>query len=100
MTSEPVNQIPDSPGKAESPARSTSGLKRLLQLPALFCIGCVRLYQILLSPIFGGQCRFVPSCSQYTIEAIRKYGVVKGIAKGTWRILRCNPFCKDGYDPP
>ena len=44
-------------------------------------------------------CRFIPTCSQYTIEAIEKYGVCKGGALALWRVLRCNPFCKGGYDP-
>lgn len=44
-------------------------------------------------------CKFYPTCSDYTIQAIEKYGTIKGIAKGIWRILRCNPFLKGGYDP-
>ncbi|HJA36795.1 MAG TPA: membrane protein insertion efficiency factor YidD [Firmicutes bacterium] len=44
-------------------------------------------------------CRFIPTCSQYAIEAIEKYGVCKGGALALWRVLRCNPFCKGGYDP-
>ena len=59
----------------------------------------VRFYQMTLSPIIGHQCRFVPSCSQYFIEAVSKRGVVVGTLKGIWRILRCNPFSKGGYDP-
>ena len=45
-------------------------------------------------------CRFHPSCSEYTVEAIEKYGLVKGIVKGVYRILRCNPFNKGGVDKP
>ena len=63
-------------------------------------IGCVRLYQIFLSPIFGRQCRFQPTCSHYYIGAVQKYGPVRGSLKGAWRICRCNPFCQGGYDPP
>lgn len=44
-------------------------------------------------------CKFYPTCSEYTKQAIEKYGVVKGIVLGVWRILRCNPFSKGGYDP-
>lgn len=47
----------------------------------------------------GNGCKFTPSCSQYTKEAIEKYGTIIGSAKGTYRILRCNPFSKGGYDP-
>ena len=63
-------------------------------------IGCVRLYQIFLSPILGRQCRFQPTCSHYYIGAVQKYGPVRGSLKGAWRICRCNPFCQGGYDPP
>ncbi len=44
-------------------------------------------------------CKFHPTCSQYTFEAIEKYGILKGVLFGLWRILRCNPFSKGGYDP-
>lgn len=47
----------------------------------------------------GFHCKFYPSCSEYTKEAIQKYGSLKGLALGGWRILRCNPFSKGGYDP-
>ena len=59
----------------------------------------VRAYQVALSPVFGDCCRFSPSCSNYMIEALRTHGVLKGLALGTWRILRCHPFGKKGYDP-
>ncbi|MCK5707254.1 MAG: membrane protein insertion efficiency factor YidD [Candidatus Aureabacteria bacterium] len=59
----------------------------------------IRLYQKILSPIVGRCCRFEPSCSHYMIHAIEKKGLIKGIAKGSWRILRCNPFSKGGFDP-
>jgi len=64
----------------------------------------VMLYQIAISPliklVFGDVCRFHPSCSQYFIEAVRKYGPIRGAIKGIWRVIRCNPCCKGGYDPP
>jgi len=59
----------------------------------------VRLYQILLSPMFPPSCRFSPSCSEYAIEALRKYGIIRGSLKAVWRVLRCNPFSAGGYDP-
>jgi putative membrane protein insertion efficiency factor len=59
----------------------------------------VRGYQIALSPMMGGACRFQPSCSNYMIEALQVHGALKGLALGTWRILRCHPFGKHGYDP-
>ncbi len=58
-----------------------------------------RLYQNALSPLLGRQCRFVPSCSNYFIDAVRRRGALRGSAAGLWRILRCNPFSRGGYDP-
>jgi len=60
----------------------------------------VRLYQVLLSPFLpANSCRFYPSCSQYTIEAVQQHGVVKGIYLGAKRILKCHPYHNGGYDP-
>lgn len=63
---------------------------------ALFLI---RAYQKLLSPLFAGSCRYYPSCSQYTYEAIERYGWLRGVWMGARRIGRCHPFAKGGYDP-
>lgn len=63
-------------------------------------IGIVRFYQMTLSPLLGGHCRYWPTCSQYFIDAVRKYGPIRGSLKGIWRILRCNPWGGRGYDPP
>ena len=59
----------------------------------------VRAYQVTLSPLFSGCCRFEPSCSNYMIEAIQVHGALKGTLLGLWRLLRCHPFGKSGYDP-
>ena len=64
-----------------------------------FMVGCIRLYKRFLSPFLPPSCRFTPSCSRYTIEAIQKHGALRGTLLGAWRILRCNPFGKGGYDP-
>jgi len=65
-----------------------------------FLIKLIRLYQIYLSPLKGHwHCIYIPTCSQYGIEAIEKYGVLKGGLLTVWRILRCNPFSKGGFDP-
>jgi uncharacterized protein len=56
-------------------------------------------YQYLISPLFPSACRYVPTCSQYTKEAILKYGVIRGSYMGARRILRCHPFHAGGYDP-
>lgn len=59
----------------------------------------IRLYQIAISPIFPASCRFYPTCSNYSIEAISKHGVLKGLFLGTKRILKCHPFHEGGFDP-
>jgi putative membrane protein insertion efficiency factor len=59
----------------------------------------IRIYKRFISPILPDSCRFYPSCSQYAIEAIEKHGAIKGGMLTTYRILRCNPFNKGGYDP-
>lgn len=64
-----------------------------------FFIKLIEFYQKYISPGLGHNCKYEPSCSEYTKQAIEKYGVVKGILKGGYRILRCNPFSKGGYDP-
>jgi putative membrane protein insertion efficiency factor len=75
-------------------------LREILRLPTRAVILAVRLYQLTLSPLVGRQCRFQPTCSNYMIGAVEKYGVLRGVPLGLWRIVRCNPFCKGGYDPP
>lgn len=59
----------------------------------------IKFYQRFISPMFPPSCRFYPTCSQYSLEAFEKYGVIKGGIKSIWRILRCNPFNKGGFDP-
>jgi hypothetical protein len=59
----------------------------------------VRLYQILLSPLLGKNCRYQPTCSQYMIESIQEWGPIKGIYLGVKRIFRCHPWGSMGYDP-
>lgn len=59
----------------------------------------IRFYQRYISPLTGPTCRFQPTCSHYTYEAIEKYGFVKGMWLGIKRILRCHPFHPGGYDP-
>ena len=71
----------------------------LQRIPARVLIGLVRVYQWTLSPIIGRQCRFNPTCSNYFIQAVEKYGAVRGSWRGLWRILRCHPLHPGGNDP-
>jgi len=64
-----------------------------------FAIGAILTYKRYVSPLLPPSCRYHPSCSEYTLVAIRKYGVVRGTWMGAGRILRCNPFSEGGFDP-
>lgn len=65
-----------------------------------FLIWLIRIYQKFISPALPSRCRFRPTCSQYALEAIEKYGALRGGLLAVWRLLRCNPFNKgDYYDP-
>ncbi len=72
----------------------------ICSLPSRLLIFIVRCYQVTLSPLIGQQCRFRPTCSNYFIAAVKLHGPIRGTFKGLGRILRCNPFCRGGYDPP
>lgn len=68
-------------------------MKRVVALP-------IRFYRRFLSPLLGpGKCRFTPTCSAYALEALETHGVLKGLALAVWRLLRCQPFCRGGFDP-
>jgi uncharacterized protein len=59
----------------------------------------IKLYQRVISPVFPRRCRFAPSCSDYALDAIREYGIIRGAILAGWRLLRCNPFSHGGFDP-
>ena len=59
----------------------------------------VRLYQRLISPLIAPRCRYYPSCSTYAVDAVRSYGVLRGLILAAWRLLRCNPLSHGGFDP-
>jgi putative membrane protein insertion efficiency factor len=61
-------------------------------------IGLVHLYRWTLGPVFGGRCKYYPSCSQYALDALREFGLVKGSLLAGWRLLRCNPWSHGGVD--
>ena len=62
-------------------------------------VAIIRAYQFLLSPLLGQNCRFHPTCSHYAIQAIQKYGAIRGVWFGVCRIARCHPFNAGGFDP-
>jgi putative membrane protein insertion efficiency factor len=63
-------------------------------------IAPIRFYQRAISPAFGRRCKYHPTCSEYTAQAISEFGAARGIVLGAWRILRCNPFSRGGVDHP
>ena len=72
-------------------------IRNLIKKVLIFLI---KTYQMTLSPRFShGSCRYTPTCSQYALEAIEIHGIFKGCLRAAWRILRCNPFSKGGWDP-
>ena len=68
------------------------GLRTLTVVP-------IRLYQRLVSPHLGPRCRFYPSCSDYAVQAIGRFGILRGLVLAGWRLLRCNPWSRGGFDP-
>ncbi len=78
---------------------TAQALRTVARLPAEALILLARLYQVTLSPLLGGQCRFLPTCSHYFIEAVDKHGALVGGWMGLRRLLRCHPFSRGGYDP-
>lgn len=75
-------------------------MRWFLQIPSRVLIGCVRGYQLFISPLLGKNCRFTPTCSQYFIESVKKRGAIVGSWRGVCRICKCHPFHPGGYDPP
>jgi len=64
-----------------------------------FLIGLIKIYKIIISPLIGNNCRYLPTCSEYFIDCLNEYGVIKGTIKGIKRILSCHPFGGQGYHP-
>jgi uncharacterized protein len=83
---------------------TTRALANVLRWPEraiiALLVGMIWVYQRTLSPLLGNACRFTPSCSRYMVEALRKYGLLQGLAKGVRRVSRCHPWNPGGYDPP
>ena len=87
-----------------APARERGPLARagraLWRAPRLLLVGLVRVYQGAVSPWLGPSCRYTPTCSEYAVQALRRYGAVRGLILAAWRIGRCHPWGGHGYDPP
>lgn len=66
---------------------------------AKMLIKLIKIYRVCLSPLFGSQCRFYPTCSKYAEEAIEKHGAIRGLFLTIYRVIRCHPFCRGGIDP-
>ncbi len=71
-------------------------MSRLLRRAAVLPI---RGYQRVISPLLGPRCRYYPSCSEYAVQAVERFGILRGLVLATWRLLRCNPFSPGGVDP-
>jgi uncharacterized protein len=67
-------------------------LRRIVILP-------IRAYQLLFSPMVGQRCKYYPSCSEYAAQAVQRYGILRGLVLAGWRLLRCNPWSRGGFDP-
>lgn len=63
-------------------------------------IAPLRAYQRVLSPLLGQRCRYYPSCSEYAVQSIRRFGILRGVVLAAWRLLRCNPLSRGGFDYP
>jgi len=71
----------------------------IVGIPKNIALGCITIYRRMISPLFPPSCRYVPSCSEYALEALRRYGFVKGLRLSVKRVLRCHPWHPGGYDP-
>lgn len=79
---------------------SISGaVSTVTRLPSTMLCGLITVYRRFISPFTMPSCRFTPTCSRYALDAVRRYGVLRGGWLAFWRVLRCNPFCHGGYDP-
>jgi uncharacterized protein len=81
---------------SSSRRQTPSALARVLRA---FVLAPIVLYQKAISPALPRRCKYEPTCSRYAIDAIREYGILRGLVLAAWRVLRCNPWSDGGYDP-
>jgi uncharacterized protein len=72
---------------------------KITRYPRSLAVTLLQAYKWAISPMFPPSCRYTPTCSEYAAEAIDRYGIVRGSAMAVWRLLRCHPFVRGGYDP-
>ncbi|MGI8902494.1 MAG: membrane protein insertion efficiency factor YidD [Solirubrobacteraceae bacterium] len=70
-----------------------------MKAPRLVLTLPIKIYQRLISPVVGSRCKFYPSCSEYAVQAIGRFGILRGLVLAAWRLLRCNPWSHGGFDP-
>jgi uncharacterized protein len=70
-----------------------------MSVPRSLLVAILRFYQRWISPAFGQRCRYYPSCSEYALQAVQRFGILRGLLLATWRLLRCNPWSRGGFDP-
>lgn len=78
---------------------ATDAGRWLKALPRRAAVVPIRGYQLLLSPMVGERCKYYPSCSEYAVQAVRRFGILRGLVLAGWRLLRCNPWSRGGFDP-
>jgi hypothetical protein len=76
-----------------------ASITSLSRAPRRLAVFPIRLYQWFFSPLLGQRCRYYPSCSEYAVQAIQRFGILRGVVLAGWRLLRCNPWSRGGFDP-
>jgi putative membrane protein insertion efficiency factor len=89
-----------SPSTSTSTSASLALARSIGRLPTRVLLGLVRAYQLVLSPFFGGRCRFEPSCSRYAAACLEAHGALRGSLLSIVRLCKCHPFHPGGFDPP
>jgi uncharacterized protein len=82
---------------SETPHRDEGS--RLSRAARAVVLAPIMVYRVVISPAIPRRCKYEPTCSRYAVEAIREYGILKGLVLAVWRLLRCNPWSHGGYDP-